>query len=254
MTPAAPRALVAGLGLIGGSIGMALRARGWQIAYLDPNVEIEAARRAGAADDRASDIGAHADLVIIATPVDVAVDLIRRMPSAAATSVSSVMRPLRSAADERRLPFVAGHPMAGSQERGLTAARGDLFKGRTWFVDRDDPLVARVVADCGAEVDRVDGETHDRAVALTSHLPQILSTALAAAIAERPGIDRFAGGGLSTFLRLAGSDASVWSSVLAANRDNIEGTMDELMRIVRRILDGDGEPFDRAKQALGKLP
>ncbi|MGZ7033148.1 MAG: prephenate dehydrogenase/arogenate dehydrogenase family protein, partial [Thermoanaerobaculia bacterium] len=200
MTTAQPRALVAGLGLIGGSIGMALRARGWRVSYLDPNVKLDAARRAGAADERVREIG-DADIVIIATPVQAAIDLLQRMPPALATSVCSVMAPLREAA---RDPFVAGHPMAGSQEHGLAAAHAHLFTGRRWFVDRDEPIVARVIADCGASADRVDAGVHDRAVALTSHLPQLLSTALGALIDEHPEAERFGGTGLSTFLRLAG--------------------------------------------------
>ena len=80
--------------------------------------------------------------------------------------------------------FVAGHPLAGSQERGLAAARSDLFTGATWFIDRDDPIVRKMIAACGAKAELVDAAEHDRALALTSHLPQILSTALAAYLHE----------------------------------------------------------------------
>jgi prephenate dehydrogenase len=252
MTTAAPRAHVAGLGLIGGSIGMALRARGWHVSYDDPHVDADAARRAGAADEPAAGVS-DADIVVIATPVDVALEMIGRIPSVTATSVCSVMVPLRSIADERNLPFVAGHPMAGSQERGLAVARADLFNGRTWFVDREDALVSRLIADCGAKSDRVDAELHDRAVALTSHLPQLLSTALGALIDEHRDVERFAGTGLATFLRLAGSDASVWRPLFEANRENVSASLDDLMRIVRQILDGDPDAFAKARAAVKKL-
>src|SRR3954470_2984474 len=124
MPSAAPRALVAGLGLIGGSIGQALRARGWQITYIDPNVDLQQARRAGAADTRAEDVRG-AEIVIIATPVDVALEMLASMTPVATTSVCSVMAPLRTIADQRKIPFVAGHPLAGSQNSGLAAAQGD---------------------------------------------------------------------------------------------------------------------------------
>jgi prephenate dehydrogenase len=241
-------ALIAGLGLIGGSIGIALRSRGWRVRYLDPHVELDDARARGAADARV-DSFEEAALTILATPVDVAV---AQLPSVRglATSVCSVMAPLRAAAHGR---FVAGHPMAGSEARGLAAARGELFIGAKWFVDDDDPLVAQVVHDCGAQLVRVEAEEHDRAVAVTSHLPQVLSTALAAYLADQNLLD-FAGSGLRTFLRLAGSDASVWKPVLAANRDPIAAHAAEVTRLVGEMLEGDpGEAFEKARAVMAKL-
>lgn len=230
---------------------MALRARGWHVAYIDPNVSPGEALRAGAADERAETFRG-APIVIVATPVDAALELIRQMPEIPVTSVCSVMKPLREAADARRLPFVAGHPLAGSHERSLAAARADLFHGHRWFIDRSDATVERVVTECGAIADVVDADEHDRAVALTSHLPQILSTALAAAMT---GEDlRFAGSGLRTFLRLAGSDASVWSSVIASNRDNIARRADVVNDLVRRILEDDPSPvFEQARAVWKRL-
>src|ERR1700741_28754 len=167
--------LIVGLGLIGGSAGMALRRRGWRVTYLDPHVSLEDATRANAADERVQRIG-EADVVLLATPVDAAVALLQTLETnAVVTSTCSVMRALREAA---RGSFVAGHPMAGSQESGLTAARVDLFEGKPWFVDAENARVDALVRDCGAVPERVDASEHDAAVALTSHLPQILSTAL----------------------------------------------------------------------------
>ncbi|HKB81121.1 MAG TPA: prephenate dehydrogenase/arogenate dehydrogenase family protein [Thermoanaerobaculia bacterium] len=248
---AAPRALIAGLGLIGGSIGIALRARGWHVAYVDPHVESDDARRAGAADESCDSLEA-ADLTVLATPVDVAVDLLTAQTARrTTTSVASVMHPLRAAAGDR--DFIAGHPLAGSHERGLAAARGDLFRGCAWFVDRRDPLVERMIGDCGARMELVDAGEHDAAVALTSHLPQILSTALAAHL-DRRGVDeRFAGSGLKTFLRLAGSDASVWMPVLEANREAIAPHVEAVMSIVRSILAGDAAAFEQARRIWERL-
>ena len=245
----APRALIAGLGLIGGSIGMALRARGWQVAFDDPQVTLDEARRAGAADEA----GGDADLLIIATPVDAAIEILRTANrELQTTSVCGVMLPLRQAADERRVDFVAGHPMAGSHERGISAASADLFRDKKWFVDREEPWVGRLIDDCGAKMVRVEPHEHDAAVALTSHLPQVLSTALAAYIGEQDVID-FAGSGLQTFLRLAASDASVWSPIVNANRANIARHLEGVLRVARQILDGDSDEFLRAQELLRRL-
>ena len=162
------------------------------------------------------------------------------------------MSPLRAEADEHHKSFVAGHPLAGSEKSGLAAARGDLFHGKPWFIDRDEQLVADIIDACGARAERVSAEEHDRAMALTSHLPQLLSTALASAIGERE-LERFAGSGLKTFLRLAESDPAVWMPVLTANRDNIAPHIDELARALRAILDGDARAFDRAQQFVRRL-
>jgi len=242
--------LIVGLGLIGGSAGIALRRRGWRVRYIDPHVELADAHRCEAADERAEKIGDDG-IVLLATSVDVAIDVLRDLQTGLATSVCSVMQPLR---DVARARFVAGHPIAGSHESGLGAARGDLFEGKRWFLDAHDDDVEQLARDCGAIVEHVDAGEHDRAVALTSHLPQILSTALAAYLDQHDDVLRFAGGGLSTFLRLAGSEASVWSPVIEANRANIAPHVEEIARVVREIVEGDSaDAFARAQRLWRKL-
>jgi prephenate dehydrogenase len=238
-------ALIVGLGLIGGSAALALQGRGWHVRYLDPRVETDRIERAEAIDGES--------LVVLATPADAAVSVTRDLPSraGAVTTVCSVMAPLREVARGR---FVAGHPMAGSHESGFAAARADLFAGKRWFLDRRDPDVEDLVRDCGAIADFVDAEEHDRAVAVTSHLPQVLSTALAAHLADHEELLRFAGSGLETFLRLAGSDAGVWKPILDANRTNIAAHADEVQRIVREMLSGDPTSvFENAQRLWRKL-
>jgi prephenate dehydrogenase len=244
-------ALIIGLGLIGGSAGMALRRRGWRVSYLDPHVSLDDAQRAGAADERAEQIG-DADVIVLATPVDIAVNILRTLETTAViTSTCSVMRALR---DVARGTFVAGHPMAGSQERGLAAATADLFEGKPWFVDAENERVDALVRDCGGVLEHVDADEHDAAVALTSHLPQVLSTALAAYLDQQPDVLRFAGTGLRSFLRLAGSDASVWSSVLEANRDHVAPHAEAIGELARAIADGDApDAFERAQRFWRKL-
>jgi len=246
------RALIVGLGLIGGAAGMALRGRGWRVAYADPHVDEHDARAVGAADGRGTVEDGDHDLIILATPVDVAVELLAGITTSGPliTSVCSVMRPLRAVA---KGGFISGHPLAGSETHGLAGARADLFEGRKWFVDSEHELVDALIRDCGAQKIVVSAEEHDEALALTSHLPQVLSTALAAALTE-DDVDRFAGAGLATFLRLAGSDASVWAPILAANRDNIRAHFDRVVAIARSLIEDDPvEAFRRANEVHARL-
>src|SRR6476659_2975118 len=111
---------IAGLGLIGGSIGAALRGETWFVRYIDPNVDLERARASGAADERVETV--EGDIVIIATPVDVAMTLAPK--GRLITTTCSLMAPFGQ--------YIAGHPFAGSEQNGLAAARGDLFAGRPW--------------------------------------------------------------------------------------------------------------------------
>lgn len=244
----ARRTLIAGLGLIGGSIGLALRRRGWHVAFVDSDPDLDPG---AAADERVSSIDAEADVVILATPVDVAINLLAAARAPLVTSVCSVMAPLRAVGDDR---FIAGHPLAGSASRGIIAARADLFEGATWFIDRDDATVREIIAACGANAEIVDAAEHDRALALTSHLPQILSTALAAYLQDQQIDFRFAGPGLRTFLRLAGSEASVWAPILDANRENLRPHADAIAEVVRAIVEGDASStFARANDLFQEL-
>lgn len=230
---------------------MALRRRGWRVAYLDPHVSLDDARNRGAADERVEQTN-DADVIVLATPVDVAANVLRTLQTTSVvTSTCSVMRVLRDVALGR---FVAGHPMAGSHESGLAAAQADLFEGKPWFVDAENEGVDALVRDCGAVLERVTAEEHDAAVALSSHLPQVLSTALAAYLDEHPEVLRFAGTGLRAFLRLAGSEASIWTSVLEANREQLAPHADAVAKLARAIVDGTApDAFERAQRFWRKL-
>jgi prephenate dehydrogenase len=299
-----PRILIIGLGLMGGSAGIALRRAGWHVAYLDARVPLAAAVAKEAADEKL-ETWRDEEVVLLATHVDAAVAELgrsrasrqsavgsseRQIASAESssstadreraegartadcptlsdreraqgartadcptgsiiTSLCSVMRPLRAVAPAN---FIAGHPMAGSHESGLAAARGDLYEGKKWFVDAHDERVERLVRDCGGVLQRVDAETHDRAVALTSHLPQLLSTALAAHLHDHDVLD-FAGSGLRDFLRLSGSGAEMWGPIVDANREQIAPHAEAVAELVRAMLRGDRDAFAKAQRVWKKL-
>jgi prephenate dehydrogenase len=244
-----PRILIIGLGLMGGSAGMALRRAGWHVAYVDARVPLDAALAKKAADEKL-DAVRDEEVVLLATHVDAAVAQLRTLQtSVVITSLCSVMRPLREVAPAN---FVAGHPVAGSHESGLGAARADLFEGKKWFLDARDDRVEKLVRDCGGVAQFVDPETHDKAVALTSHLPQLLSTALAAHLDGQDVLD-FAGSGLRDFLRLAGSGAEMWGPIVDANREQIAPHADAVAGLVRAMLNGDRETFAKAQRVWKKL-
>jgi len=247
----APRALVVGLGLIGGSIGKRLRARGWFIAYNDYSVELDAARAAGAADEKREDVtDRDFDLAILAAPVEDSIDQGRRLNVGVATSVCSVMGALRDNVYTDQ--FIAGHPMAGSHESGLHAADASLFEGKRWFVDSRHPLVEKMIRDCGANMTVVDAQKHDHAVAVTSHLPQLLSTALASYLNDLDVVN-YAGTGLRDFLRLADSHPSIWMPVFGANRGAIQEHLERVVRNAERIADGDRNLFFEGLDFMNKL-
>ncbi|HVG22718.1 MAG TPA: prephenate dehydrogenase dimerization domain-containing protein [Thermoanaerobaculia bacterium] len=244
-------ALVAGLGLIGGAVGMALRRAGWRVTYLDPHVSLDEAQRAAAADGLPDD--SH-EVIVLATPVDVAVELLRTLGSGRAearptlvTSVCSVMGPFVGDG------CIAGHPMAGWHEGGLANAHHVTLDGARWFLSAEHPLVDELVRACGATPVLVDPHEHDAAMAVVSHLPQVLSTALFAHLGDQPHVEQFAGAGLRSF-RLAASDGAMWHSVLAANREHLSPHADAIAELVRAIIEGrDVDAFARARRLWQSL-
>jgi prephenate dehydrogenase len=253
------RVVIAGLGLIGGSIGKALLARGFRIAFVDPAISLDEAENAAAASERLDGLEAVKpdDLVILAMPVDSAMWALDSMPKqeALVTSVCSVMAPLRGIAEARGIRFVAGHPFAGSELRGIAAADAQLFEGKTWFLDdvSGSASIEPIVRATGAKAVSIDADEHDAALALTSHLPQVISTALASLIEERQLPPEFIGTGLQTLLRLAGSAGSVWQPVIAANQPSLIAAREAFELALRRVSAGDGEiDFERANNFARK--
>lgn len=254
---------IVGLGLIGGSLARRLSREAWEVGWCDPALD---PREVGAEcpELRPVDRGDLPDheLVVLATPADVAIDLIGELElgETLVTSVCSVMTPLTRAASERGLRFVAGHPMAGRETVGWRSSDPSLFEGRPWFIDAAaprEPILERMILDCGASPHPIQPSEHDRYVALTSHLPQILSSALAALVEEEEVPSAFQGSGLRTFLRLAGSRWSVWEPIVSLNASEIGRARSVLQRYLDELDERGGEEiFDRANQfyAVNRRP
>lgn len=261
--------LLVGCGLIGTSVALALRDLGVQVHLRDASashVEIAASVGAGTADPVESPA-----LVVVAVPpayvVDIARSALEEFPGAVVTDVASVKAPICEAVTDPR--FVGGHPMAGKERSGPMAASGLLFEGRAWAVvptAGTDPeavaLVERVATAVGAVVRRMDAESHDRAVALVSHVPHLVSVLTAGLLTEAPSDDlALAGQGLRDVIRIAGSDRGLWVDIIGSNADQVGAILDDLaarlddLRTAVRSGDGSvGEHLDRGRDGVRRVP
>jgi len=246
------RVAIVGLGLIGGSIALAIRER-WPstvITAVDRPPVLAHASSSGAIDRAAAtvaDIG-PVDLVVLAAPVRQNVELLPQVMSRVSsgtvvTDVGGTKRDIVRAA--AALPssdaFIGGHPIGGAERGGFGFARPDLFRGRPWIftpahhgrppamssaLDR----LCELVRGLGAKPATLDAETHDRVMAYVSHLPQLTASVLMEVVgrASQDAL-RFAGRGLTDSTRLASSPASVWRDICAANADDIGPALDALI-------------------------
>lgn len=244
--PQVERLAIVGLGLLGGSVALAARARGVaaEIVGSGRSRESVAAARASGAMDAVLELGdavRGADVVLLATPVSAMDAVLRRAApdlavGALVTDVGSVKAALTDTLPgllPHGVHYVGAHPMAGSHERGMGHARADLFDGAVCVVTPtpscDPSAVTRAEAfwqNLGCRVLRRSPEAHDAAVGWVSHVPHALAFAFAAALEDAPAdATALAGPGFRDFTRIARSDAELWSEILSANRKAIAGPL-----------------------------
>jgi len=256
------RVAIVGLGLLGGSWGLALKKAGFTrriVGYARRAETREQALREGAVDEVCADVAdavRGADLVILATPVAVILDHLTRLqphlsPQALITDVGSTKRRICEQAAEHYAQqplFLGGHPMAGKERSGIENAGARLFENARYVLTplkpehSDDPRVqafrALVVA-IGARPLLSDPATHDRAVAYLSHLPQLLSSGLASLIEEKNTAEglglELAATGFRDVTRLADSPYSVWRDICLTNTENIQMALDALIQKLESI-------------------
>lgn len=255
------RATIVGTGLIGASIGLALRARGWHVTGSDSDPErAKTALALGALDEIGEDPSAA--VTFIATPVSAVAPAARRAIEVAGerpgprvvTDVAGVKVPVLAAV--RHPLFVGGHPMAGSEQEGVEGADPELFEGATWVLtptaetDPDAFMALRsVISSIGADVIAISPERHDELVAMVSHVPHLTAAALMDIAAEGaagdPAMLRLAAGGFRDMTRVAAGHPGIWPDICAENRAAITAVLDRLLASLGRLR-GVVEAGDRA--------
>ncbi len=244
---------IVGAGLLGSSIGHALRSLGVDVVLADASpAQLRLAVDYGAGrpatdEDRPS-------LIVVAVPPDVTADVVERelaaFPDAVVTDVASVkLEPLRTlrARGVDLTHYIGSHPMAGRERGGAISARADIFIGRPWVVCRDEEtsaadlaLVEGLALDLGATPIEMTPEEHDRAVALVSHVPQLVASLLAGRFVDAPdGSLRLAGQGVRDTTRIAASGPELWVQILGANAapvvDVLEALADDLSAVAAAL-------------------
>jgi len=273
-----------GVGLIGGSFALGLKAAGAakRVIGLGRNpANIAHALRLGVIDEASDDpaVVAGADLVLIATPVGQMGTVMRAIaphlgPGTVVTDGGSTKRDVVALAyrllGKRAAQFVPGHPIAGAEHSGVSAARADLYQRRkvvlTPLPENSERSIRRVRAAwrlCGAKLFRMQPAEHDRVFAAVSHLPHLLSYALVDRVACHPNgkqLFDYAAGGFRDFTRIASSHPEMWRDICIANRKallaELAGYQRELAEVKQLLQKGDAagleKIFARARDARNK--
>jgi len=259
---------VVGVGLLGGSVGLGVKAVDEDARVVGVGrrqSSLDRALSAGAIDEATLDVAAGvagADMVVLATPLGVYEDHLLAMkpalsPAAVVTDVGSTKSLVVRIAEGvlgRGGPFVGSHPMAGGERKGVEFARADLFEGATCILTptrHTPPAVAAKVERfwrrLGGVTVRMTAAAHDRAVARVSHLPHVLAAIIVAAQARRH-LD-LAGNGFLDTTRIASGDPGMWREILLTNRravlDAIDAADEHLMRLRDLLEAGEGRALER---------
>jgi prephenate dehydrogenase len=275
-SPSNRRAHVVGLGLIGASVALALRECGWTVTGVDDNADtMDAALASNVVTG--VELSPDATLVVIATPAGVvaavAAETLAHLtnPDVVVTDVAGVKGSIVALVDDER--FLGGHPMAGSELRGLAGARAELFRGCTWVLTPNDhtspstySTLHGVLREIGANVVAISAADHDRLVAIASHVPHLLAGSLmneASQVAEQDAVLlQLAAGGFRDMTRIAAGDPAIWPDILFENRDAVVQSLASLegrLKTLREALVDDGrdvilESLLSAASARRQLP
>src|SRR3954447_14444486 len=268
-----------GVGLIGGSIGLAARSRaGAQVIGWGPRQQtLDAAKEIGAIDEIATTVeeaANEADAVFACAPVELLPDLIEQALAAASadtvvTDAGSTKRALVEMIDDER--FVGGHPIAGAETAGVQNARADLFDGAAWYLTPRETTsgilferLHRLIVAFGARPTAIDAETHDRMLAAVSHLPHVLANALVteagSAMAEGEPLPR-TGPSFRDMTRVAGANSDIWTGIYLTNREaiaaQVDGVIEHLQQVSESLRAADADELrawnDRARDDRRRL-
>ncbi len=227
---------IVGVGLIGGSFALALRQAGFtgRIIGVSSQPAIDAALARGVIDEALplTRAAAVSDFIYLAQPIErilQTIDVIdeHARPGALITDAGSTKVAIvnRAASAIHRAKFVGGHPMAGKESRGVEQADADLFRDRPYVLTSRDAELESWIERIGARLVVMTAEEHDRLVAVTSHLPQLISPALAAVIGTQPDAAKVAGPAAVDLTRLALSPYDIWRDIFATNADSVDAAL-----------------------------
>lgn len=231
---------IVGVGLIGGSFALALRASGFagKIIGVSSPGAIRSAMERGVIDEALplEEAAARADLIYLARPIEGILSALDDLdspirPATLITDAGSTKAAIctKAAGKIHRGRFVGGHPMAGKEARGAGEAEASLFRGRPYILTSRCPEMEQIIAGIGARLVIISPEEHDVLVALTSHLPQLISTALAISIGTEPDAARVVGPAAVDLTRLALSPFEIWRDIFATNADNIDAALESFI-------------------------
>ncbi|WGD36591.1 prephenate dehydrogenase [Lysinibacter sp. HNR] len=226
---------IVGTGLLGTSVGLALRGRGIDVTLADasPSALALAVDYGAGRKHRDTDVPA---LIVVCVPPDVTADIIERelqhFPRAVVTDVASVkLQPFHELVSRGvdLTHYIGSHPLAGRERGGATSARADIFYGRPWVICRDEEtpawalsLVEDLALDLGSTPIEMTPQEHDRSVALVSHVPQVIASLLATRLIDAPDTAvMLAGQGVRDTTRIASSDPALWLQILRANSEPV---------------------------------
>lgn len=253
------RIALVGVGLIGGSIGLAARERiHASVAGYDQNAEALRVAAERGAIDRAgtsvSDALQGAEAAFVAVPVGTIVHAVNAVlkaapPDCVVTDVGSTKRAILAAVDDPR--FVGGHPLAGAETAGVQHARADLFDGATWYLTPAPATsgilyerLHRLLRGIGAAPTAIEADTHDTILATVSHLPHVLANVLVAQAAERlksgphpPERLPATGPSFRDATRVAGAPSAIWTDIYISNRDTLAAGIDDTIARLRAVRD-----------------
>jgi prephenate dehydrogenase len=243
---------VLGVGLVGGSVGLAARERlGAEVRGFDPGAGVlDRAVEHGAIDVACASTAEAldgADAAFVAAPVRalpgvVGEALAAAPPACVVTDVGSTKRELVAAVDDRR--FIGGHPLAGAETAGVEHARAGLFDGATWYLtptSRTEGVLYdrlyRLLADLGARPAAIDAETHDRLMASVSHLPHVLANVLVAQAARALESERLppTGPSFRDATRVAGASSAIWGDIYLSNADALVAAIDDTIARLQEV-------------------
>jgi prephenate dehydrogenase len=275
---------IVGTGLIGTSLGLALRALGVPVQLSDPQpAAVALAQALGAGQivgtpevaEGAEGRSESPTIVVVAAPPDVVGAVVAqelaRWPLAVVTDVASVksapLRQVRQLSTAHRR-YVGGHPLAGRERSGAAAAQADLFMGRPWVLtpaDDVDPqavaMVRELVESVGAIVHLMAPEQHDEAVAVVSHMPQVAASLVAAQLQRlSPAAAALSGQGVRDVTRIAASDPELWTQILAANSESMHRTLvavradlDDMIAALATLESQPNQDNERARHTIRDL-